>query len=944
MLAALRFLTEKRRFLLLYGLALVIRLVFAVPFIHDWDGFVFAESAKNFLAGETPYMTVLKNDPSIYPDSDEPMIQQWYAYPPLPLLLFTFPVAIVKLLGLSLPAVAQSVLLKIPFIFGDLLAAWLLRKFLEVRSARLAKRAESLTLFNPLLIWVSSAWGMFDIWMANFLLMFLLSLRKKYVWRAGVALALACTTKLFPVFFLPVIAIHSLRKIRNYKAQWKLFTAFTATLAVIVIPFFVTSPRGFLNQNLLMHLQRPPQGLSIPALFDFFQGIYQFPVLPITAIATILMYSSMLIVFLLALVRLRGREETLLASMVAIYIPILIFNKVTNEQYFVLLIILLTALLFIPSSVSHFSHRILYLTKAAATYSVLIAASLLGFHFLGFLLPDITHSGLNTSTNHLVFFLSRHFNLPLYTYPDSIWTFYNLPAAIASLAMVPFIALGLLITTIIWREAWEVRHEIRSELGSLVYANLIRLKNLKLLAPLLILLIGGFAVAPTLKAYASQHNLFTAVSLLQEDDLQPLPKEPRVGAFYNVWWNNFSHYKDFPYGDWGKTTLQPQAGYYTSKNSYFVQHIKQMKEAGIDFAVIPYHLYDRKRYLNFGHYAEQMGLHYAPMIEIVDILGFDEYRPTSADGDKILGFSLSESSRKALENVIISSLDISNRQALLHIQDKPVVFTFFGHWFVPSWDDEFKRILVDRVVDKYRQSSDVPLVAISEAWGVNVDSTSDLIASYPANIQKFNEDNIISRDYKEAFQAEYKLFWEKIRQRVESEVGPIFMISTYPPLDPSAALDPSSQKRFVVQFDDFGEVMEVFDGEFFYGISSNWYAWRYFNDSSAELKLRWEEQVARQVDRDRQKDIPVMLTVTPAYDERFVRPDNPFEVIPPQIGDVSTYDWTWETALQHKPDYVLITSWNEFFEGTAIEPSQEYGDFYIRETAEWSTKFKKIMN
>jgi hypothetical protein len=284
-------------------------LAFAVPFIHDWDGFVFSESAKNLLNGETPYQTVLKNDPSIYPDSDKPMIQQWYAYPPLPLIMFTAPLAVARLTGLSLTELTETLLLKLPFIFGDLLAAWLVKKYLEDKHGNLARRAELLVLFNPLLIWVSSAWGMFDIWMANFLLLFLLALRKQHIKRAGVYLALACTTKLFPVFFLPVITVYVLNTITNKTQRKWLAVSFLTTLTLIVVPFFITSPRGFLNQNLLMHLQRPSQGLSLPAIYDHFADIYRWPTIPVAGILTLVMYATMAVAFLHATVAIQHGKK-----------------------------------------------------------------------------------------------------------------------------------------------------------------------------------------------------------------------------------------------------------------------------------------------------------------------------------------------------------------------------------------------------------------------------------------------------------------------------------------------------------------------------------------------------------------------------------------------------------------------------------------------------------
>jgi hypothetical protein len=41
-----------------------------------------------------------------------------------------------------------------------------------------------------------------------------------------------------------------------------------------------------------------------------------------------------------------------------------------------------------------------------------------------------------------------------------------------------------------------------------------------------------------------------------------------------------------------------------------------------------------------------------------------------------------------------------------------------------------------------------------------------------------------------------------------------------------------------------------------------------------------------------------------------------------------TYRVLWEEAVAAHPDYVLITSWNEWHEGSEIEPSVEYGSLF----------------
>lgn len=930
-----RFLRKHKRSLLLYGVALIIRLAFAIPFVHDWDGFVFSESAKNLLRGETPYQTVIKNEPSIYPDSDKPMIQQWYAYPPLPLLMFTTPLAVARLTGLPLTELTETLLLKLLFIFGDLLAAWLVKKLLENKHGKMAKRAELLVLFNPLLIWVSSAWGMFDIWMANFLFLFLLALRKQHVKRAGVYLALACTTKLFPVFFLPVIAVYVFNTVANKAQGRQLVASFVITLTLIVAPFFLTSPRGFLNQNLLMHLQRPSQGLSITAIYDHYADIYQLPAFPVAGILTLVMYATMAVAFLHATVAIQQMEEKLIWSMVVIYISMLVFNKVTNEQYFVLLIVLLIVLLPSIRRISTtISKQLLYSAKITATYGVLTAAALLGFHFLGFLLPGLTQDRLRSSTNNLVFYLSRHFKFPLYTYPDSAWTYYNLPMTIASLAMVPFTVTGLMIVWTEWRQAWSVHRQITHQLKGVGKRalNVLGGASWKIRITVVLLALTGFSSVPSTRAYIDKNRLFTPVSLLEDKNIRPLPEHPRVGTFYNVWWNNFSHYKDFPYGDWNKTTQTPLAGYYTSKNSYFVEHIQQMKRAGIDFAIVSYHLYDRKRYLTFGEYAEKLGLYYAPLIESYDVLAFDKFRPEGPTGKKILGFSVSEDSRKTLSNVIVSSLANNlDSPALLRIQGKPVIFVYDGHWYYPSWDDDFKQRLADRILERYSDKTPDVFLFLSDRWDTYIASTEDVVDKYPVAIDRFNDDNPMANDFQTAFLEEYESFWQILRKEVEDKIGPAFLVTTYTPLNPF-------QNKLAVIQPEYFLKMNIFDSEFFYSIANTWVGWQGKVEPS-KIKEVWEQQIKLQTERMSRKEQQLFLTVTATYSDKQARPDRWFE-IPDNIDGVETYNWAWETALQHNPDFILVTSWNEFFEGTAIEPSKEYGDYYIGKTAEWSQKLR----
>ncbi len=78
------------------------------------------------------------------------------------------------------------------------------------------------------------------------------------------------------------------------------------------------------------------------------------------------------------------------------------------------------------------------------------------------------------------------------------------------------------------------------------------------------------------------------------------------------------------------------------------------------------------------------------------------------------------------------------------------------------------------------------------------------------------------------------------------------------------------------------------------------------------------------------------LTVIPGYDDTKIR--RPGLEVPRREGRL--YRLLWQEAIAAKPHWVLITSWNEWHEGSEIEPSVEHGEQYLKLRAELSAKFK----
>ena len=78
------------------------------------------------------------------------------------------------------------------------------------------------------------------------------------------------------------------------------------------------------------------------------------------------------------------------------------------------------------------------------------------------------------------------------------------------------------------------------------------------------------------------------------------------------------------------------------------------------------------------------------------------------------------------------------------------------------------------------------------------------------------------------------------------------------------------------------------------------------------------------------------ITVIPGYDDTKIR--KPGLAVSRYKGKI--YCTQWEQAIKADPQWVLITSFNEWHEGSEIEPSLEYGRKYLDLTAEYAKKFK----
>ncbi len=124
--------------------------------------------------------------------------------------------------------------------------------------------------------------------------------------------------------------------------------------------------------------------------------------------------------------------------------------------------------------------------------------------------------------------------------------------------------------------------------------------------------------------------------------------------------------------------------------------------------------------------------------------------------------------------------------------------------------------------------------------------------------------------------------------------------------------------------------LSVFDGHYLY--SNTW-------NPPADLSATNQKFAAR-VAAMREATGAAKLwvaTVMPGYDDVRIRPNSGFAR---SRDGGAYYAQSWEAAIASSPNWVVITSFNEWPEGSYIEPSANYGDAYLGLTAQYGGQYR----
>jgi len=144
-----------------------------------------------------------------------------------------------------------------------------------------------------------------------------------------------------------------------------------------------------------------------------------------------------------------------------------------------------------------------------------------------------------------------------------------------------------------------------------------------------------------------------------------------------------------------------------------------------------------------------------------------------------------------------------------------------------------------------------------------------------------------------------------------------------------AAVDPNHDSLWIEEGVDVAP-LSVFDGHHLYSVT-----WNPPTDL-AYTANKFARQVRGAASRWGSPKVYV-ATVMPGYDDRKTGRGNAFAV---GRADGAYYARSWQAAIASAPDWIVITSFNEWPEGTYVEPSQAYGNRYLDLTATWSAVFR----
>lgn len=237
-----------KKLLLILSIGFIIRLMFAPFFGHPFDMFVWLSAGEMYI----------KHSINIYSVEEVPYYPWgFYAYPPLWLYWLSISAWFLNFI----PSINFfAFIVKLPIILADLLIAIILYRYAKLFGIPLSGvKMAALWFLNPLTIFLSSIWGMFDSIAVLFALLGVVKLLEGKKHMSAILLGAGAAVKIFPVILI-LPALLYMRRIEVSKFKKDVFGYILYFLIIPVISSipFLNDPVSYLRR-LLFHFNNVGQ-------------------------------------------------------------------------------------------------------------------------------------------------------------------------------------------------------------------------------------------------------------------------------------------------------------------------------------------------------------------------------------------------------------------------------------------------------------------------------------------------------------------------------------------------------------------------------------------------------------------------------------------------------------------------------------------------------------
>ena len=312
-------------------LAIAVRLVIAPFFMHAGDVGTIYESSIMVLNGQNVYDFVYSQTLQLRNATGLPLFFEGYAYHPLLIYFFVPFYWMFTLIAGSSPVMIDGhypsipiliypwtpvllLMLKIPIIAADAFVVYLLAG-MDVRKAKIYA-------FCPYVIFISVVWGMFDAFVAVFLLAsYLTSSRNNFL--SGLFYGLSLL-KLYTVVLFPLLVY---RMFGDRRALVDFLSGFALTLLPVAY-FLIVGPDSIWNVLVTFQGFRLMGGVNLYNFIWIVQDLW-------FDLAASMIPNILLLAALIVLIPRVGKRAPLLEAMIAIMFVYFLFGKVINEQFLV---------------------------------------------------------------------------------------------------------------------------------------------------------------------------------------------------------------------------------------------------------------------------------------------------------------------------------------------------------------------------------------------------------------------------------------------------------------------------------------------------------------------------------------------------------------------------------------------------------------------------------